>query len=125
MNMKHSKLLLASALAAAAWSTAPQAQTIMYGVDTSYGAMGTGSTPGLENTSPYPNHPANIGYAVSEYWENGVLWQRTDPVVVDTRGNVTYLYPETARMVSPPAAVVYTRPETGSYGVPVYEIRTQ
>jgi len=120
--MKHFKLLLASALAAATFGTATQAQTILYGVDV-YDNSSTGSTPSVENTSAYPVHPGNYGYAVREYWDNGMLWQRSDPVVVDSRGNVTYVHPETARLAPPSATVIYTRPEI--YTAPVYEIRVQ
>jgi hypothetical protein len=116
--MKHAKLLCASAIAAAAWCAAPQAQTILYGVDIyEFGAGGTGTTPELSNTSPYPKHPGNVGYAVSEYWDNGMLWQRRDPVVIDSRGNASYVYPETARFVPPPKVVVEPLP----YGERVYD----
>ena len=114
--MKHSKLLIAGALAAAAWCSASQAQTVIYGVDMyNYGGLSTGTTPSESGWSAYPKHPANAGYAVTEYYDNGVLWQRTDPVVVDSRGNVTYVYPETARLVYPSPSVIYTTPEVRSY----------
>lgn len=120
--MKHLKLLLASALAAAAFTTATQAQTILYGVDV-YETSSTGTTPSLENTIVYPVHPGNSGYAVREYWDNGMLWQRSDPVVIDSRGNATYVHPETARLLPPSSTVTYTRPEVNS--APVYEIRVR
>lgn len=118
--MKHAKLILAGAIAAAAWCGVSQAQTVIYGVEYYDNAMGTGSTPSIDNTSAYPKHPANVGYAVSEYWDNGVLWQRTDPVAVQSDGTVTYVYPETARMVYPPSTVIYSTPGIVTY--PEYEV---
>lgn len=125
--MRHTKLLLASALAAAAWCTASQAQTVLYGVDL-YDHSSTGSTPSVEDTSAYPKHPGNAGYAVTEYWDNGMLWRRSDPVVVDSHGNMTYTYPETARLVPPSSTVIYPTPAPATsyyYTDPVYEIRTR
>jgi hypothetical protein len=123
--MNHSKLLMASALAAAAWCTAPQAQTILYGVDL-YSPSSTGATPSLENTSVYPKHPGNAGYVTSEYWDNGVLWQRSDPLVVDSSGAVTYVYPETARFVAPAPTVIYSTPPSSTYyPVPTYDLRIE
>jgi hypothetical protein len=109
VQMRCSKLVIAGTLAAATWCGASQAQTILYGVD--YGAGSTGTTPELSNTSPYPKHPGNAGFAVSTYWDNGVQWERRDPVVVDPNGTVRYVYPETARAVPPPDRV-YVRPDT-------------
>jgi hypothetical protein len=121
--MKHSKLLLAGALAAAAWCGASQAQTVIYGVE-SLGSS-TGTTPSESNWSAYPKHPANIGYAVTGYWDNGVWWERTDPVAVDSHGGVTYAYPETARLVPAPSAIIYNAPEVGPYGDRTYDPRTK
>jgi hypothetical protein len=109
--MKYSKLLLSGAIAAAAWCATAQAQTSVYIVE--YGANSTGTTPELSNTSPYPKHPGNAGYAVSGYWDNGVWWERRDPVVVDSNGSVRYVYPETARMVPRPDTI-YIRPDTAT-----------
>ncbi len=116
--MKFTKILLAGAVAAAAWGTA-QAQTMGYGVDRPSEAYSvdmystpssTGSTPSVENTSAYPKHMHGAGYATREYWDNGVMWQRSDPVVMDSRGNVNYVYPETARLGSRPAVTMYGAP---------------
>jgi hypothetical protein len=82
-------------------------------------ATSTGTTPSESNRSPYPKHPASTGYAVSGYWDNGVWWERTDPVAVDSHGGVSYVYPETARLVYPPSAIIYTPPaNTAPYLLP-------
>ena len=101
--MKHAKLIVASALAAAAWCGATQAQSSVYIVE--YGTSSTGSTPSLEGWSAYPKHPGSAGVAVTGYWDNGIWYERTDPVMVSRDGAVRYIYPETARTVPPPTAV--------------------
>lgn len=122
--MNHSKLLLAAALSAAAWSSASQAQTVLYGVEYYGNSTGTGTTPSESNWSAYPSHPANIGYAVSEYWDNnGVLRQKADPVVIDTQGTATYMYPDTARLVYPSSTVIYTTSGVDLYLAPTWDSR--
>ena len=106
--MKHSKLLMAAALSAAAWCSASQAQNVIYGVE--YYGGSTGSTPSESNWTAYPSSPANIGYAVSEYWDrNGILQQRVDPVVIE-RGTTTYVYPDAAVVARPSTTEIYTTP---------------
>ena len=106
--MKHSKLLIAAALSAAAWCGATQAQSVVYGVEY-YGAS-TGTTPSESNWTVYPSqtvYPVYPGYAVTEYRDyNGNWRQRSEPVaVMGTQRTYVYpettLYPDTARLVYP------------------------
>lgn len=99
--MKRSRLLLAGTIAAAAWCTALQAQTILYGAEHRPADK-------MQSESAYPKHPPQVGYAVSGYWDNGVWWQRTDPVAVDSRGGVTYVNPGAAPTVYPPSTIIYS-----------------
>ena len=111
--MSYSKVLAASLIAVtSAWCGAARAQTSVYLAG--YGASSTVATPSLENSSPYPKHLGNAGLAVTGYWDHGVWYERTDPVMVGSDGVVRYVYPETARRVPPPTAI-YVRPESAPY----------
>jgi len=107
--MKHTKLLLAAALSAAAWCTASQAQTIVY--DTQYYGSSTGTTPSESAWVVYPAQPTYYGYAVTEHRDYNGNWRsKYEPVaVVGTQR--TYVYPENT-VVYPSSSVVYP-----SYGV--------
>jgi hypothetical protein len=60
--MKHSNLFIAAALVAVAGCSNQLRHT---GPVVEYGANSTGTTPGWENTSPYPKDPSNAGFATS------------------------------------------------------------
>ena len=102
--MNPRKMVVAGAIVATGWCAAPQAQTVAYGLGGAT-STSTGTSPELSNTSPYPKHPGNAGFAVSGYWDNGVWWERRDPIVVDSGGTIRYVHPETARMAVPPHTV--------------------
>ena len=111
--MKHSKLLLA-ALSAAAWCSASQAQTVLYGVE--YYGSSTGTTPSESNWNANRSPSADIGYSVGQYQDyNGNWRERPDPVVVDRQGSTTYVYPDTAQLGSRSPTVIYSTPEANEY----------
>jgi hypothetical protein len=59
--MKHPTLIIGAAVIAIAGCSAQQWQG---GSAVEYGANSTGTTPGWENTAPYPRDPSNAGYGV-------------------------------------------------------------
>lgn len=129
--MKHAKLLIAAALSAASWGTVSQAQTVIYDVTpgtTYYYGYGssTGTTPSESNWTAYPTTPS-MGYSTSTYWDNGVLRQRNDPVIVGGPLR-NYVYPESSvqTYIIPESQVqnyMYTYPRVEMYSDPVYDLR--
>jgi hypothetical protein len=113
-KMKHSKLLLAAALSAAAWCGASQAQSVVYGVE--YYGTSTGTTPSESAWVVYPSEPAYLGYAVTGQRDYYGRWkQKSEPVaVIGTQRTYVYpettLYPDTTRLVYPSSEVIYTTP---------------
>lgn len=60
--MNRSKAFIAAAVVAVAGCGTQMTQS---GSGVQYGANSTGTTPGWENTNPWPNDPSNAGYASS------------------------------------------------------------
>jgi len=88
--MKHSKLLLAAALSAAAWCTASQAETIVY--DTPYYTAPAAAA--VVTESGRVVYPAEAGYAVRSHRDYNGNWRQTYEPVAVVGTQRTYVYPE-------------------------------